>query len=379
MDIPKAESEKMMRGSREAFTEELQTNVELIRKRIPEEHLKSKRLTLGRRTKTQVRILYMDDIAYPPIVEEAYQRLLQINRDEVLDGGVAEQLTKSDMWTPFPQYQYTERPDRVSRELLNGRAAILFDNAPEALLFPVTLNTLFQTSDDYYRHFLIVTFLRIIRYISAFLTAFLPGIYVAVTGFHTQVLPTDLILIMADARKGVPFPMLLEVLLMELSFELIREAGIRMPGALGNTIGIVGGLIIGQSAVSANLISPMTVVVVALTALGAFCIPNEELSEALRLVKYVNLLLCGFFGIFGLVLGIYLLTVHLSGLKSYGIPYLYPFVASGLNEKQDIRDSFIRAPMRAMRKRPIFARKGQRIRMRSGKKEKGMEKDVCGK
>ncbi len=369
MDIPKAEAEKSLRGSREAFTENLDTNIDLIKKRICDPGLKSRNLVLGRRTGTRTRLLYIEDIAYEGIVNEAYRRLESLCRDEVMDSGVAEQLTKSNVWTPFPQYQATERPDRTAQALLEGRVAVLLDHSPEALLLPVTLNTLFQTNDDYYRHFWIVTFLRLVRWMAAFLAVFLPGFFVAVTGYHTQILPTNLVLVMAESRAGVPFPCIAEVLLMELSFELIREAGLRMPGAIGNTIGIVGGLIIGQSAVSANLVSPMTVVIVALTALGSFSIPNEEVSEALRLIKYVILLLCGFLGIFGLVFGGYLLALHLAGLKSFTIPYLYPFAASQMNEGRDLYDSMFRAPAKALWKRPIYARREQRIRMRQCKED----------
>lgn len=372
MDIPKAEAEKSLRGSREAFTEDLDTNVDLITKRIQDKELKNRELVLGTRTGTRTKLLYIKDIAYEGIVNEAYRRLEHLCRDEILDGGVAEQLTKGNVWSPFPQYQATERPDRVAQSLLEGRVAVLFDHSPEALLLPVTLNSLFQTSDDYYRHFWIVTFLRLIRWIAALLSVFLPGFFVAVTGYHTQILPTNLVLVMAESREGVPFPCIMEVILMELAFELIREAGLRMPGAIGNTIGIVGGLIIGQSAVSANLVSPMTVVIVALTALGSFSIPNEELSEALRLIKYLILLLCGFLGIFGLVFGGYLMVLHLAGLKSYGIPYLYPFAASEVNKGTDLGDSIFREPMKRMWKRPIYARREQRIRMRVNEEDENV-------
>lgn len=368
MDIPKAEVEKSLRGSREAFTEDLKTNETLITKRVRDEKLASIGLTLGRRTQTETTIFYLEDVAYPTIVKEAQKRLEALDVDGVMDSGTAEQLTKEAMWSPFPQYQATERPDRVSQALLEGRVAVLFDHSPEALILPATVDTLFQTSDDYYRHFLVVSFLRMIRYLSAFFAVSLPGIYVAVSSYHTQILPTNLVLSLAEARKGVPFPILPEVLLLELAFELIREAGIRMPGAIGNTIGIVGGLIIGQSAVSANLVSPMTVVAVALTALGSFSVPNEEFSEALRLVKYGNLLLAGFFGVFGMVLGWYLLIAHLAGLKSFGIPYLSPYVAREINEGSDMKDSLVRYPLRTLLRRPLFARRQQRIRMRWRKK-----------
>ncbi|MDO4344379.1 MAG: spore germination protein [Eubacteriales bacterium] len=364
MDIPKAEAEKAIRGSREAFTETLETNLTLVQNRIRDGRLDYISLELGRRTKTKTAILYLKDVVYPPVVREAKRRLTAWETDGILDSGTAEQLTKEKVWSPFPQYQSTERPDRVSQALLEGRAAILFDHSPEALLLPVTLDSLFQTSDDYYRHFLVVSFLRLIRYLSAFLAVSLPGLYVAVSSFHTQILPTKLILSLAEAREGVPFPILAEVIFLELAFELIREAGLRMPGAIGNTIGIVGGLIIGQAAVSANLVSPMTVVAVALTALGSFSVSNEEFSEALRLIKYIHLLLAGFLGIFGMVLGWYFLVVHLSGLRSFGIPYLSPYAAQDINGGQDLKDSLVRFPLKLMKRRPLYARRGQRIRMR---------------
>lgn len=370
MEIPKAESEKVMRGSREAFTETLSENLTLLEHRILKEEIACRKTKLGRRTQTETALVYLQDIAYDQIVETAWKRLQTIDIDGVMDSGTAEQLLKENIWSPFPQYQATERPDRAAQALLDGRVVILFDHAPEVLILPATIDIMFQTSDDYYRHFEVVTFLRIIRYLAAFLAFSLPGLYVAANCFHTQMLPTNLVISMAKAREGVPFPTIVEVLLLEISFELIREAGLRMPGAIGNTIGIVGGLIIGQSAVSANLVSPMTVVVAALTALGSFSVPNEEFSEALRLVKYGNIFLGGFLGIFGLVLGWYLLAVHLAGLKSYGIPYLMPFAAPEINNYQDMRDSIIRYPLCSMRKRPVFARQGQRIRLRREEDQK---------
>ena len=208
-----------------------------------------------------------------------------------------------------------------------------------------------------------MTFLRMIRYLAAILAVSLPAFYVAAASFHTQILPTKLVLMMAKAREGVPFPCWLEVLLMELAFELIREAGLRMPGAIGNTIGIVGGLIVGQAAVSANLVSPMTVVVVAVTALGSFSVTNEEFSEALRLTKYGFLFLGATVGLFGISLAWYLLILHLSELTSLGIPFLYPFVGAEVNQDADLADGIFREPLRWMKKRPVYANKKNRHRM----------------
>lgn len=362
--VQKAESEKVLRGSREAFSESEKLNTALIRKRIRDTRMKVKETPLGELSHTMTALIYMEDLVYPPFLEKIQAKLDSIQVDEMLDSGVLEQLTEDTWYSPFPQYQATERPDKAAQAILDGRVVLVVDNSPEALILPTTFNTLFQTSDDYYRHFAIVSFLRLIRYLAAFLAVSLPGLYVAVTTLHPQILPTNLILALAKARDGVPFPSILEVLILELSFELLREAGLRMPGPIGNTIGIVGGLIIGQAAVSANLVSPMVVVVVALTALGSFSVPSEELSEAFRLVKYGILFLAGCYGILGIFFGWFLMIAHLSRLKSFGVSYLAPYSAWELNEKSDAKDSLIRFPLIFLDRRPIFARRGNRLRMR---------------
>lgn len=362
--VMKADSEKVLRGSKEAFSESVKVNTALIRKRVRDTALKVKETPLGKYSNTMCAMVYVDGLVYPPILENLEKRLEDFEIDGVLDGGVIEHLTADLKYFPFPQYQATERPDRAAMAVLEGRVVLVCDNSPEALVLPATCNSLFQTSDDYYRHFAIVSFLRIIRYMGAFLAVSLPGLYLAAVNFHTQLLPTNLIFSLAEAREGVPFPALVEVLLLELSFELLREAGLRMPGPIGNTIGIVGGLIIGQAAVSANIVSPVVVVVVALTALGSFAVPNEELSEALRLLKYLILVLCAGFGILGIMFGWLLVLIHLAGLKSFGVSYLMPFAGKDANPEGEARDSILRAPLSRMWKRPLFARRQNRRRMR---------------
>lgn len=364
MGVTKADSEKVLRGSREAFCEAVKVNTALVRKRIRTTKLKCEELFLGERSNTLVSLVYMEGLAYPSLLEEIKSRLSAFEIDGILDSGVIEQLTADNWYSPFPQFQTTERPDRAAAAVLEGRILLLCDNTPAALLLPTTMNSLLQTGDDYYGHFEIASLLRCIRYLAIALAFSLPGLYLAVTNFHPQILPTNLLLSMADARGGVPFPGIVEVLLMEISFELMREAGLRMPGPIGNMIGIVGGLIIGQAAVTANLISPMIVIIDALTALGSFSIPNEELSEAFRLLKYGMIFLCGFFGIYGFVAGWLLLLIHLSGLRSFGIPYLMPFAAGGRDGISRWTDGIFRAPMRRMNRRPVYAVRENRRRMR---------------
>ena len=373
MGVPKADSEKGLRGSKEAFTESVKINTALVRKRIRTPKLKVEELFLGERSNTLLALVYLEELAYPNLLEEIRHRLAMIHTDGILDSGIVEQMTQDVWYSPFPQFQTTERPDRAAAAVLEGRILLFCDNTPVALLLPTTMNSLLQTGDDYYGNFEIASLLRCIRYLAVFLAFSLPGLYLAVTGFHPQVLPTNLVLSMAEARRGVPFPAMAEVLLMEVSFELMREAGLRMPGPIGNMIGIVGGLIIGQAAVTANLISPIIVIIDALTALGSFSIPNEELSEAFRILKYGMIFLCGFLGLYGFAAGWLLLLIHLAGLKSFGIPYLMPFAAGERDGISGWSDGILRAPIRRMNRRPVYARRSQRIKTGDRKEKEGQD------
>lgn len=360
MGVVKADSEKVLRGSKEAFSESAKVNTALVRKRIRTTDLKVEELFVGQQSNTLIALVYMENLAYPNLLAEIKERIGKVPIDSVLDSGIVEQLTADTWYSPFPQFQTTERPDRAAAAVLEGRILLLCDNTPVSLLLPTTMNSLLQTGDDYYGHFEIASLLRCLRYLAVFLAFSLPGLYLAVTGYHPQILPTNLILSMAQARRGVPFPAMIEVLLLEISFELMREAGLRMPGPIGDMIGIVGGLIIGQAAVTANLISPIIVIIDALTALGSFSIPNEELSEAFRLLKYGMIFLCGFFGLYGFVMGWLLLLIHLAGLRSFGIPYLMPFAAVGKDGISRWTDGLLRAPMRRLNRRPVYARRERR-------------------
>ena len=318
----------------------------------------------GRRTGTNVDIMYLDGVVRPEIVTQMQQRLAAFEIDGIGDSGVIEQLTETQWFSPFPQYQTTRRPDRAVMALLEGRAVLLADNSPEVLIFPTDYNSFIKTTDDYYTRWEIATFTRTLRYVAAFLSMILPGLYLAMTNFHTQLLPTKLLLSFAAARQGVPFPGVVEVLLMELSFELLREAGVRLPGAMGNTIGIVGGLIIGQAAVDANIVSPMVVIVVAFTALCSFAIPNEDFATAFRLLKFVFIGLSAALGFYGFLLGLLILLIHLAQLESFGMPYLMPFVGADLNDYRDERDSLVRPPLQALTHRPFYANPKNRVRLR---------------
>lgn len=373
MGISEADSEKVIRGSNEGFCDSVKQNAALIRKRVRSPKVKVKQLKEGVRSNTNVFLVYMEDLAYPALIEEIEKRLNGFDIDGVLDSGVIEQLTEEKWYSPFPQFQTTERPDRAAMSILEGRVVLISDNSPVALILPTDYNSFIQTSDDYYNRWEIASFGRMLRYIASFFAMTLPGLYLAVTNFHTQILPTTLLLAFADARSGVPFPAVIEVLIMELSFELLREAGVRLPGAMGNTIGIVGGLIIGQAAVEANLVSPIVVIVISFTALCSFAIPNEEFATAFRILKFFFIIICAWLGYFGMLAGLLAVLIHLSHLKSFGIPYLMPFVGADLNDYKDERDFLWRFPIHLLRRRPIYAKRRERTKLvfkNAGKKEK---------
>lgn len=367
MGVQETDSEKAIRGSNEGFTDSIKANTALIRKRLRTPKVKVKEQRLGVRSKTNVDLVYMEDLIRPELLAEIEERLSRYEIDGVLDSGIIEQLSEEKWYSPFPQFQTTQRPDRAAMAILEGRIILMTDNSPAALILPTDYNSFLQTSDDYYNRWEIASLGRILRYFASVFAMILPGFYLAVCNFHTQILPTQLLLSFAAARQGVPFPGVVEVLLMEMSFELLREAGVRLPGAMGNTIGIVGGLIIGQAAVEANLVSPIVVIVVAFTALCSFAIPNEEFATAFRILKFFFIGMSAWLGFFGFLTAILTVLIHLSHLKSFGIPYLMPFAGADLNDYQDERDSLIRLPLFLLNRRPIFSRKSERIRLRRKK------------
>lgn len=362
MGVSEAETEKVLRGSKEGFGDSVKTNSALVRKRLRDTRLKVEEHNMGTRSHTLIQLLYMEDLVREELLEAVRERLEDFLIDGILDSGMLEQLTEDTWYSPFPQYQTTERPDRAAQELLNGKLVLLCDNSPAALILPGAFSGFMESSEDWYNRFEMASFLRILRYLALGAATLLPGLYLAVIRFHTQILPTNLILSFAQAREGVPFSSVTELLFLELAFELIREAGVRIPGSLGNAIGIVGGLIIGSAAVEANLVSPIVVMIVALTALGSLAIPNEEFASAFRLLKYLFLFLGGYLGIFGLVLGLYLTISHLAGLLCFGVPYLVPFVKK--DREKGVGNRILRIPFRLRRQRPLYAREEESLRLR---------------
>lgn len=364
LGVVEAKNEQVIRGSNEGFSSSIKTNEVLVRKRIRSPELKIQERIYGVRSKTAVAVMYMDTIVRPELVEEIDKRIEKYAIDGFMDSGVIEQLTSEFELSPFPQYMTTERPDRAAQFLLNGHVVVLVDNSPVALVLPVNFSTFLKAADDYFNRWELVTLERILRYIAVFFACSLPGIYIAVINFHPEVLPVNLVEILIESREGIPYSAFVEVLIMEISFELIREAGVRIPGAMGNAIGIVGGLIVGSAAVEASIASPIVVIVVALTALCSFTIPNNEFSSAFRLAKYLLIVLSAFMGIYGYLLGVIGILIHLSGIENFGFAYI------GEVDVRDGRDYVIRAPYKMLSMRPDFARKDNRRRMTQVYKER---------
>lgn len=367
--VPTSENEVSVRGSKESFSEAFHINRVLLRRRIKDTNFKIKQFVVGTRTKTNVAICYLEDVAKPEVVADIEKRLSNFIIDGIFDSGMLEQLTERNVYSPFPEFQSTERPDKAASAILEGRVTILVDNSPLALLLPTTLNSFFQASDDSYSRWEVATFTRVLRYLGALLSIALPGLYIAVINYNAEVLSSSMALSFAAARSGVPFSVMFEVIMMEVAFQMLLEAGIRLPGPMGSTLGIVGGLIIGDAAVNANLVSPIVVIVIALTAISAFTVPNEPFASAFRVVRYLIIVLSAFLGLYGFVLGIMILLIHLGGLKSFGMPYMVPFAASGINEGTDTKDAIIRFPLRMLKRRPIFAQKDERTRLVSDEME----------
>lgn len=360
--IQEPDSEIVIRGSKDAFTESLRTNTALIRRRIRDSELKVEQWKVGERSKTDVALLYMDDLVRSDILYTLKKRLENVCIDGIFDSGMLEHLLEEGWASPFPQFQYTERPDKTASGIMEGRIALVVDNSPGVLLLPVTLNCFFQASDDYYNHWLVGTFERLMRYLASAIAILVPGLYVALMSYQAPLLPEEFITIFTNVRQEVPFSVALEILAMELAFELLREAGLRMPKQMGNTIGILGGLVVGQAAVEVGLVGGISVIIVSLGAIASFAIPNESFVSTFRLLKFVMIILAAGWGLFGIAIGVLGLTVHLTSLESFGIPYLMPVTAGSVNNGTDRQDFLIRFPIKRMKQRPIFANERNRRR-----------------
>ncbi|MGZ7442729.1 spore germination protein [Paenibacillus sp. TH7-28] len=349
--IEEPSAELSVRGPRDGFTETLRINTSLIRKRIRSEKLKMESLNIGEFTRTDIVIAYIEGVVSDSVLKEVRRRIQRIEIDGVLESGYIEEFIEDAPWSPFPQIQNTERPDIVSASLLEGKVAILVDNTPFVLIVPMTFWSGLQAVEDYYERSVYTTFIRLIRYFLLNISLLLPSLFVSLSTFHQQLIPTNLLISIAAAREGVPFPTVIETLLMELMFEGLREAGIRLPKPIGSAVSIVGALVIGQAAVQAGIVSATVVIIVATTGISSFVIPRYNLGTAYRMLRFPILILAGVLGLYGVIAGIFIIAIHLLGLRSFGVPYMSPMAPqiSG-----NLKDVFIRTPRWSMPRRPLL-------------------------
>lgn len=326
--IDKPENEQSIYGPQEAFAEMLRTNTILIRKILKTEKLIAEAVKVGDVSKTRGVMLYIDGIANKSLVNEVRERLNGISTDYIIAIEEVAQFVEESSYISTTQTLSTERPDRAARALSEGRVVFLLNGSPRALVFPTNIYELTHAASDSYLRAPYANMSRIIRLLGMFVSLLLPALYLAITLFHQEMLPTYLLYAISAARANVPFPSVVELLLMDFSFEMIREAGIRMPGPIGQTLGIVGGLILGQSAVSAKIVSPIMIVVIAITGIGSFATVDYSLSWSFRVLRVIFILLAASSGFFGIAIGLFIYLVYLASLKSFGVPFLSPLPGS---------------------------------------------------
>lgn len=330
----------VVRGPREGFSETLLTNTALLRRRIKTPKLVFDRINCGEYTKTDIVIAYIKGIANDKIVNEVKKRINKIDIDGILDSGYVEQLIEDEPISIFPTIGNTEKPDQAAGKLLEGRIVILVDGSPIALTVPFLFVENIQATEDYYTRPFYATFTRIIRILSIIIVVFLPGFYISAQTYNQEMLPTHLFITMAASKEGVPFPAFIEILIMSILFEVLKEAGIRMPKQIGQALSIVGALVLGQAAVEAGFVSNPAVMITALTGIATFVI--YSLNDSITILRFVFMILAAVGGLFGMLVGTIFLLLHLVSIRSFGAPYMSPF---GPRNAKDMKDSIIRAPL----------------------------------
>lgn len=346
--IEEPETERVLRGPKEGFTESIITNATMLRRKLRTLDFKMKSMIIGTKTKTRIYICYLRNVANPKIIEELTRRLEAIELDGILDSGYIQELIRDTPFSPFRTIGSTERPDVVAGKLLEGRIALLVDGTPVALTLPYIFVEAFQFNDDYYINYYFSSIGRILRILGFLITISFTPIYIALITFHQEMIPTPLIVNISASREGVPFPTIVEAMGMLIIFETLRETGLRMPTFMGQALSIVGALVIGQAAVEAKFVSAPIVIVIATTGITGLMIP--KLTGAVILIRFVLILLTGFLGLYGYIFGLAGLLIHLYEIRSFGVPYMYKLML--LNLKEDIKDTSIRAPWWYMRNRP---------------------------
>lgn len=347
--VTESQHETVIVGPQEAFVENVRTNLALVRHKLKHPDFKVEKYTFGRFTKTESYLVYIEGVCNEDVLREVKDKLAAADMSSALGASYIAERMQDMPFSPFPTVQYSERPDTLAAALMEGRIGMMIDGTPQSIIVPVTFFTLMQSAEDYYQNFMASTWIRWIRLFFVAMSFLVPSVYVAVTTFHPEIVPANLLQTITAARENIPFPALAEVLIMELIFEGLREAGIRIPRPLGQTVSIIGAIVIGQATVQAGIVSAPTVIVVSITGIASFVIPHFELGLAFRLLRFPLLLLGGLLGMVGLVTGLFILFWHLVSLSSFGVPYMHPVAPLSL---RDWKDTFIRINWTRKRLRP---------------------------
>lgn len=345
--INEPESESVIRGSRVGFIENFKINVSLVRQEIKDPNLRIDTMEVGNHSNQKVAICYIEGIVREDILNEVVRRVNSIDIDFAPDSGFIEQWIEDNILSPFPQILDTERPDRVAYNILKGKVAILVEGTPFALLMPITFGDTLKSIEDYNQRWLISSLLRPLRLISFYMTLFLPALYVALVSYHPELIPSQLLFTITSAREGIPFPSLVEALIISFFYEVLQEAGTRLPQKISQTIGIVGGIIIGQIAVMAGLVTPIMVIVISLTGICAFTIPNYSFAIGLRILRFAAIFAAAILGLYGIILIFIMIYIHMANLRSIGIPYTQSFASNNL---LDLKNVVIRVPITTLAK-----------------------------
>ncbi|MFF2479762.1 spore germination protein [Paenibacillus sp. NPDC058071] len=334
--IEEPATEAVIRGPRDGFQESISTNISLIRRRLKTAQMKLEMFTVGKLSGTDLAIAYLEGIAKENLITEVKERIGRIQIDAILESGYLEELIEDHSLSPFPQVMVTERPDKVVGNLLEGKVAIIIDNTPFVMVVPGAFFQLLQTPEDYYQRYFVASAIRILRFIAVVSSLLLPSLYVALTTYHHEMIPTMLLISIASSRETVPFPAFIEALLMEVAFEGLREAGVRLPRPVGQAVSIVGALVIGQAAVAAGIVSPPLLIIVSMTGIASFLFPSFQLGLAFRLLRFPMMIAAATFGLYGILMLLLLLLLHMLHLQSFGVPYMAPLSPLRAGELKDV-------------------------------------------
>jgi spore germination protein KA/spore germination protein len=329
-------SEPVVQGPRESTVESLQKNLGMLRERIKSPHFKVEMFAIPSETKTRVAYCYLEGAVNPEMLAEFKRRIGQWRQGEILETAYIEELLEDNSLSPFPQFRYTERTDTAAAALLDGKIVVLVEGTGSMLICPGLFVELLQSSEDYYQRTVFSSLIRLLRFAAMLIALSLPSVYIALSTFHPELIPTVLLLAIIDTREGIPFPAFVEAVIMEFFFELLREAGIRLPRPVGSAVSIVGALVIGEAAINAGIASPIMVVVVALTGIASFAIPQYNFAIALRILRFPLMVFAGLLGGFGLMIAFLLILLHLSHLRSLGQPYLSPLAPFRPKQMRDV-------------------------------------------